>query len=226
MDITVVKVGGSLAEKPESLHVLCKKLGELSLKQSLVVVGGGGEFADVARTQDKRFNLSAFTSHRMAILGMDAYGLLLADLTPNSCIVDSFEDAEQVLSEGKLAVFLPSCFMFSADPLENSWDATSDAITACIAEKLEAKKILLLTDVDGIYNVDPKKNRDAKLIQKITPKELLAQNQRSSVDKILPKLLSQSKIPCFVLNGLYSERIEAILKGQKTIYTLIGGVKI
>jgi aspartokinase-like uncharacterized kinase len=226
MDINVVKVGGSLAENPDSLRVLCKKLGELSVQQGLVVVGGGGEFADVVRAQDELFGLSAFVSHRMAILGMDAYGFLLADLTPNSCVVDSFEGARRVLSEGKLAVFLPSRFMFSSDPLENSWDVTSDAITACIAERLEAKKILLLTNVDGIFNCDPKTCKDAQLISNITPEALLARNQRSSVDTILPKLLSQSKISCIVLNGLFPERVSAALRGQETVCTLIGNVKI
>jgi aspartokinase-like uncharacterized kinase len=134
MDIAVIKVGGSLAEKPESLRALCKKLGSLSLNYGLVVGGGGGEFADVVRAQDKLFGLSAFVSHRMAILGMDAYGFLLSDLTPNSCIVNSLKQ-QRGLSEGKFAVFCHRslCFLMIAGDLLGGYFGCK---TAYIANKL------------------------------------------------------------------------------------------
>jgi 5-(aminomethyl)-3-furanmethanol phosphate kinase len=221
VDVTVVKVGGSLAQKPKKLRALCSKLSELSKNQGLVIVPGGGEFADVARKMDKQFALSPSASHRMAILGMDAYGFLLADLIENSSIADTFEKTTQILQNKKLAVFLPSRFMFSEDPLANSWEVTSDAISACIAGRLGVKRILLLTDVDGIFTSDPKKHKDAKLINKISPQELSAQNKRSSVDCTLPKLLFETKIPCYVVNGFFVERVEAVLNGKDSRCTLI-----
>jgi 5-(aminomethyl)-3-furanmethanol phosphate kinase len=221
VDITVVKVGGSLAQKPLKLRALCSKLSELSFRHRLVVVPGGGEFADVARKMDKQFALSPSASHRMAILGMDAYGFLLADLIENSSITDTFEKTTQILKNKQLAVFLPSRFMFSEDPLVNSWEVTSDAISACIAGRLEAKKILLLTDVDGVFNKDPKNQNDAKLISKISAQELSAQNKRSSVDCALSKLLFETKIQCYVVNGFFVERVEAVLNGKDALYTLI-----
>jgi aspartokinase-like uncharacterized kinase len=56
------------------------------------VVPGGGEFADVVRCLDERFSLTCGVSHRMAILGMDQYGLLLSDLMPNSVTVCKLEE--------------------------------------------------------------------------------------------------------------------------------------
>ena len=88
MDAAVVKVGGSLAAYPEKLKALCAKLSEVSKKHKLIVVPGGGEFADTVRALDKRFNLSPAVSHRMAILGMDQYGFLLSHLLPDSCVVN------------------------------------------------------------------------------------------------------------------------------------------
>ncbi len=76
MDATVVKIGGSLALYPDKLKELCIRLSEAAKKHKMVVVPGGGEFADLVRNCDKRFNLSCKASHRMAILGMDQYGLL------------------------------------------------------------------------------------------------------------------------------------------------------
>jgi len=221
MDPVTIKVGGSLASHPEKLRILCTKLTELSQDHKLVVIPGGGEFADIVRKLDKRFTLPPAVSHRMAILGMDQYGLLLSDLLPNSRIVNKLEHLQETWDSGKLLVFLPSNFLFTEDPLENSWDVTSDSIALYVAGQLHATRALLVTDVDGVYNCDPKKSSGAKLIKKLSVPDLLRMKKRTSVDKFLPKLLLQLRIECFVVNGLYPKRVEAILKGQDTVCTLI-----
>jgi aspartokinase-like uncharacterized kinase len=217
----VIKVGGSLAEDPERLIDLCAKLSELAKNYKLIVVPGGGMFADVVRDSDNRFNLSSGISHRMAILAMDQFGLLLAQITPNSCATYLLNDAKQ-LSEIKIApIFLPSRLLFKEDPLENSWDVTSDSIAAYVASRLQAAKVLLVTDVDGIFTKDPKKHADAALIERLSAEELLKLNKRTSVDSFLPKLLLEARIDCYVVNGKHPERIEAILAGQQATCTLI-----
>ena len=217
----VVKVGGSLAEDPELLINLCTRLSGLAKSYELVVVPGGGRFADVVRDSDKRFNLSSEISHRMAILGMDQFGLLLAQITPNSCATFLLDDAKQLSATEVVPVFLPSRLMFKEDPLENSWDVTSDSISAYVASRLQAAKVLLVTDVDGIFTEAPKKNEDATLITHVSAEELLKLNARTSVDRFLPKLLLEAPIDCYVVSGKHPERIEAILAGQQATCTLI-----
>jgi aspartokinase-like uncharacterized kinase len=219
MKPAVVKVGGSLALYPEKLRALCTKLSELSKMQKLILVPGGGEFADVVRSLDKRFSLSPIASHRMAILGMDQYGLLLSDLIADSVTVSKLEEANHFL--GKLPVFLPSSMMFHDDPLENSWDVTSDSIAVYVAWRLQVPSVLLVTDVDGIYTSDPKTHSEAKFIKKISATELLTLDTRTSVDKALPKLLAKTNLNCFVVNGLFPDRIEAVLDGRETVCTRI-----
>jgi aspartokinase-like uncharacterized kinase len=217
----VIKIGGSLAEDPEGLRALCNKLSELAKKYEIIVVPGGGRFADVVRDFDQRFTLSRSISHRMAILGMDQFGLLLSDITPNSYALHRLENAKRLSKAKKVPIFLPSHLMFQRDPLENSWDVTSDSIAAYVASRLHVAKVLLVTDVDGIFTKDPKKHSDATLIEKLSAEELLKFNQRTSVDRFLPKLLLESQIDCYVVNGKHPERIEAILAGQQATCTLI-----
>jgi aspartokinase-like uncharacterized kinase len=221
MNLAVVKIGGSLALHPEKLRALCAKLSEVSKKHNVVVVPGGGEFADAVRNLDRRFNLSCAASHRMAILGMDQYGFLLSDLLPQSIVLNRLENMQMILEVGKLPVFLPSNFLLSEDPLEKTWDVTSDSIAVYFAGKLHATKAVLVTDVDGVYTCDPKKFSDAKLISKLSAQELLTMNKRTSVDKFLPKLLLQLRIECFVVNGFYPDRVESILGGRETVCTKI-----
>jgi hypothetical protein len=217
----LIKIGGSLAEDPAALRALCNKLGEIAKKYRIVVVPGGGKFADVVRDFDRRYVLFPDISHRMAILGMDQFGLLLSQIIPNSCATYLLNDAKQLSEIRVVPIFLPSRLMLQDDPLEHSWDVTSDSIAAYIASRLNTDKVILVTDVDGIFTSDPKKYSDAKLIKKLTTKKLLKLAQRTSVDKFLPKLLLNTQIDCYVVNGAYPERIEAILAGQHTICTLV-----
>ncbi len=217
----VIKVGGSLSETPEVLRDVCNKLSELAEKYTITVVPGGGKFADVVRDFDQRFSLPREVSHRMAILGMDQFGLLLSAATPNSRVTRSLGDLEKISAMRKVSIFLPSHLMLKEDPLENSWDVTSDSIAAYVAKRLEAAKIVLVTDVDGIFTIDPKKNADAALMPEVSAAELLKLGRRTSVDRFLPKLLLDARLDCYVVNGKYPTRISHIMERQKTICTRI-----
>ncbi len=216
---TFVKIGGSLSKNPDALRMLCQRLSLLAEEHPLVVVPGGADFADCVRELDKRFSLSASVAHRMAILGMDQYGLLLAELMPNCVVTDSLIET-RVAANGDLVMFLPSKFMFMDNGLPNSWDVTSDSIAAYIAGKTWAERLVLIKDVDGVYAEDPKVNPRAKLLSHLTTDEI-AGLKKTCVDAFLPKLLKQLDINCFIVNGLYPERVEAALKGQKTVGTMI-----
>ena len=81
----VIKVGGSLAEDPATLKQCCNKLSEIAKEHEVTVVPGGARFADVVREFDQRYTLFADISHKMAILGMDQFGLFLSQMIPSSC---------------------------------------------------------------------------------------------------------------------------------------------
>jgi aspartokinase-like uncharacterized kinase len=214
----VLKVGGSLADDPASLTRLCQELSSLAKAHRIAVVPGGGEFADTVRKFDRTYGLSNMVAHKMAVLAMDQYGFLLLSITPDSYISQSLEEIINS-AKGTLPILLPSKLMFREDPLKNSWDVTSDTIAAYIAQLLHAKKLVLVTDVDGIFAEDPKKTLDAKLVAELSAEELLGWNRRTSVDKTLPKILLQANLDCYVVNGGYPERIKLILENKKTICT-------
>ncbi len=216
----VLKVGGSLAGYPASLRKLCKELAIFAEDHEILIVPGGGRFADVVRDFDKSYGLSNTVAHKMAIIAMDQFGLFLSDITPNSYVSYSLEKVKNSPS-GTLPIFLPSRFIFRKDPLEHSWDVTSDSIAAYIAGIVHAKKLILVTDIDGIFTEDPKKNLDAKLITDVSANQLLSWNRRTSVDRTLPKILLKTKLNCYVVNGKHPKRIRAVLENEKSIYTHI-----
>jgi aspartokinase-like uncharacterized kinase len=217
----VIKVGGSLVENPARLRALCKRLGEIAKRYHVTAVPGGGKFADVVRELDQHFALSSDISHRMAILGMDQFGLLLTQLIPNSCATYLLNDTKQLSDIGVVPIFLPSRLMFHEKPLEPSWDVTSDSIAVYVARRLNADKVILVTDVDGIFTSDPKKYSDAKLLKSVSASELLGLAQRTSVDPFLPELLLKTHMNCYVVNGAYPERIKSVLAGRQTTCTFV-----
>jgi aspartokinase-like uncharacterized kinase len=134
--LTVVKVGGSLG-RDDALRAFCTTLGELAERHELRIVPGGGEFADAVRDADRRFGLTDATAHRMAILGMEQFGLLLRDLLP---------------SPARDAVVMPASL--ALDDLPESWDVTSDSIAAWVAREVDAHRLVLVKQADG-HGVDP-----------------------------------------------------------------------
>jgi aspartokinase-like uncharacterized kinase len=217
----VIKVGGSLAETPGVLKELCVEVSQIAKKYSILVIPGGGKFADAVRELDSKFALPAAISHKMAILAMDQYGLLLSHLIPDGCTCESLQDAKRLIKSGGVTVFLPSKSLSREDPFEPSWDVTSDSIAAYFAIKLKAKKLILATDVDGIFVENPKKNPHSKLLKEVSAEELLKINGRTSIDRFLPRFLLKNQLECYVVNGNYPKRIGDILAGSQTIGTRI-----
>jgi aspartokinase-like uncharacterized kinase len=217
----VIKIGGSLAEDPVSLKTLCQELSILAKTHRFLIIPGGGKFADIVREFDQIFSLLNTIAHKMAILAMDQFGLLLSNITPNSYVCYTLEKAKKLSSTGIVPILLPSRLMFHKDPLEHSWDVTSDSIAAYIADILHVKKLILVTDVDGIFTSNPKEDLNAKLIRKLSANELISWNKRTSVDKSLPKILLKTQLDCYIVNGKYPKRIKAILENKETLCTQI-----
>jgi 5-(aminomethyl)-3-furanmethanol phosphate kinase len=141
----VIKVGGSLAARRAPLRRLMTTLAATARRHALVVVPGGGKFADAVREADQTFRLGDSAAHWMAILAMDQYGHLLADLTPGTVLVRSPRE----LVPHRLNILAPFAWLRDADPLPHSWDVTSDSIAAWIARELGAPRLLLVKHEDG-----------------------------------------------------------------------------
>jgi aspartokinase-like uncharacterized kinase len=220
MDATI-KIGGSLTEKPDKLRTLCKALSELTKLYRICVIPGGGKFADVVRELDEIFHLHNTNAHNMAILGMDQYGIFLSSITPNSRITKTLNGLQKYSEVGLVSFLLPSSIMIKDDPLPHTWDVTSDSISAYFARRLSSKKLVLVTNVDGIHSSDPNNDSSVELISEISITELLEMNARTSVDKYLPNVLLTTNLECFVVNGYYPDRIKSILNNKSTRCTKI-----
>jgi aspartokinase-like uncharacterized kinase len=140
----VVKIGGGLLAQPESLESVLSILTSAAREHRVVVVPGGGPFAEAVRSVDNRTQLSDDTAHWMAILAMDQYAHLLAERLPCGAVVRSALEAGRAIDGGSVPVLAPSQWLREADPLPHSWEVTSDSIAAWIAGMLRARRLVLV----------------------------------------------------------------------------------
>ncbi|MEA1908566.1 MAG: amino acid kinase, partial [Euryarchaeota archaeon] len=77
----VIKIGGSLIGNARNLiHILNDYA--LTEDERILIVPGGGIFADTVRTASEAYDISDEAAHWMAILAMDQYAHYLTDDTP------------------------------------------------------------------------------------------------------------------------------------------------
>jgi len=208
----VLKIGGSLIKYPRKLKELCKVIGNLHEKFNIIVVPGGDGFADLVRKYYKIFNLSDENAHWMAILGMDQYGYLLNNLIPYSKIVDNIDYIDGILKNRYIPIILSYNILKTNEILPYSWDVTSDSIALHLATIIKASKLILIKDVDGIYD-------RGKILSEVDLNWLA--NNESCIDRYYPILARRYNISTYVVNGLYPLRLMKILHGEKTICTVI-----
>jgi aspartokinase-like uncharacterized kinase len=142
--IIVIKIGGGIAARPGGVDKVCAAVAEASRNHRIVVVPGGGPFADAVREFDRLVGLSPDAAHWMAILAMDQYAHVVASRIPGALLVDEPGAISGAAALGRAAVLAPSRWMRSADVLPHSWEVTSDSIAAFIAGALDAGRLILV----------------------------------------------------------------------------------
>jgi 5-(aminomethyl)-3-furanmethanol phosphate kinase len=198
----VLKLGGSLSRRPTALRRLMEALGGLARTRTLVVVPGGGRFADQVRRADRSLGLSDSAAHWMAILAMDQYAHLLVDLAPAAALVRGRGE----IGAGRVNVLAPSAWLRRADPLPHSWQVTSDSIAAWVARRLDAKGLILLKDVDGFFDRNPREVGQARLRCRVARGRL-----QGVVDGYFTRALGR-RMPCWILNGGHPERVVGLVQ--------------
>jgi aspartokinase-like uncharacterized kinase len=212
----VIKVGGSLG-RWRGLGTLLDSIARWRGKTRVLMIPGGGAFADLVREEDRRLGLSESTAHKMAILAMDQYGLLLCDLASQAVPVSRLGEAGTVLRSGRLPIFLPSWYLSRHDPFDPSWDVTSDSIAAFVAGLVRADALLLLKRVDGIFARDPKIDPAAPLLPYVGWSDL---SRYGCVDREFARWVKGIG-SCWIVNGSRPGRVKEWMESGKTLGTRV-----
>jgi uridylate kinase len=162
------KIIGYIAEEIESILAVGVQLG--------IVIGGGNFFRGAALFDA---GLERVTGDHMGMLGTMINALAMRDIfernniktrimsaVPLGGIIDIYDRrrATHKLEEGKVVIFAGG----TGNPL-----VTTDSALSLRGIELKADLLLKATNVDGIYDSDPRKNPNAVKYNKLTYKEVL-----------------------------------------------------
>ncbi len=138
----VVKLGGSLNADPllpQWLDVLTQLGGG-----RVVLVCGGGAFADTVRTHQAHWHYNDLAAHNMALLAMAQTAHFLHALNPALQMAGSDADAKRVLRLGKTALWSPLALLAEHADAGTNWSVTSDSIALALAQRLGADQLVLV----------------------------------------------------------------------------------
>ena len=147
--ITIVKLGGGVLPHAGHFDNALAVIGEVARDRPLLVVPGGGPFADAVRAIDRQRDLHADVAHWMAVLAMDQCAHLVAGRLAGAVVVSASVltvryEIEAALAAGRVPVLAPSNWLRDVDPLPHSWDVTSDSVAAWVSGELGASRLVLV----------------------------------------------------------------------------------
>lgn len=188
----VVKLGGSLLGG-EALHAWLRAVAASPVP--LLVVPGGGPFADAVRHAQERWRFSDAAAHRMALLAMDQMGALLLDLAPG------LRRRRRLPGPGALrrtSVWLPGAALAADRDLAPGWAVTSDTIAALAARRTGAAGLVLV--------------KSAPLGAGALPAATL--HARGIVDEAFPAAAAASGCPMWLLPAERAGGLHALVAGR------------
>jgi len=220
----VIRVGGSVVASPFNpilMNAYADLLQDLQRQGHVVaaVVGGGSLSRDLIKTaramglsEAAQDELAISVSRLMAqlfVLRLGKHGTLTVPTT--------IEDAAELLKKGKVTV------MGGLKP-----GMTTDTVAAMLAERVNAELLVKASDVEGIFTRDPKKHKDAKILETLSFDDLFRffekERHEAGIHQVLDpeavRILQKKRIKTVVVNGFKPENVWLAVKGKR-VGTLI-----
>ena len=242
----VIKVGTStLTHKTGNLNIrhiesLCRVLSDLkNAGHEVVLVSSGAIGMGVGKLSLKERPQDMPTKQAAAAVGqcelMYTYDKLFAEYNHTVAqILLTGEDMNHADRYENFRNTLHRLLELGALPIINENDTVStaeiavgdnDTLGAIVAKGADADLLVLLTDIDGLYTADPRKNPDAKLVSvvsEITPELLATAGGKGSAlgtggmaTKLsAAKLCLDAGISTVIANGDDPEKLYDILEGK------------
>ena len=222
MNRIVFSIGGSILFdengnlKIENLEIIKEVIGILVKENFKVgVCVGGGIYARKYIEEGEKVNLSVYDQHYLGLLITQINAYLLAKYLKLGKVYYSFYEITRELDKNNVFIIGGLVPGF-----------TTDVDTAILAKAINSKVLINVTNVDGIYDKDPRKFKDAKLIKKISYEDFLklAKNFKSKpgvnfvFDPRAVEILKGSNVKIFVVNVKELKKLINFLIGKEREY--------
>jgi len=212
----VVKISGKIVnpDQPRLVGEYAELLRKLSTSKRLAVVVGGGTVARHYIGAARSLGVSRGLQDMLGIEAARLNARLLAyTLGPDHACLHIPR------SVGELLEAVSHCRIVLLGGLQPG--QSTAAVAAITAELLSAERLVLATTVDGVYDRDPRRHPDAKLLPRLTYAELervLEQSVEPGRYELLdPQAISVLRRSCVearVVNGLDPKNVGKAVRGE------------
>jgi len=215
MEQIVISLGGSVLISEDANKTYFQKLKKLlektSKKHKIYLVIGGGKTARNYILVGRHLNLKEEQLDQIGIEITRVNARFLVDILKisNKKIPQTTDEAKNMSN--------PIVIMGGTTP-----GHSTDMVSAELAEKTDAFKLIIATNVDGVYDKDPNKYKNAKQIKEISIKKLIEKygtnwdqaGKNVVIDGPALEIIHRSKIPTFVLNGKKLDQLEKAINNK------------
>ena len=211
----VLRIGGSVLGDPPNAKFVqeyATVLSDLTSEgHSVAVVVGGGPISRKFIESARALGLSSFQQDTIAIFASRLNARLVAmKFGGVSSVPTSIEAMLQRLSRNRVSV------MGGLKP-----GITTDTVAALVAEKWNADLLIKCSDQDGIYTADPRTNKKAKRLTRLSyerMQQILGGEHKpgihSIVDPVAVEQLMKSRVRLVVLNGAKPKDVIRAVHGE------------
>lgn len=222
MNSIVISLGGSVLLSDDVDINFFKKLSRLlqilTNTYKIYIIVGGGKTARTYIQLGRKLNFNEKILDQFGIDITRVNAKILTNLIEisNEKIPNSTDEA--------LELNKPIIVMGGTTP-----GHSTDMVGAELAEKVNASKFIIATNVDGVYDKDPNKYSNANQLKEISIEKLIndygtewtSAGKNVVIDGPALQIIKRAKIPTFVLNGKKLDELEKAIKNQ-----LFNGTKI
>jgi len=226
MEPVVLSLGGSVLVRDEGDTSYVRKIAKIligvSSRHKLYVVTGGGSVARQYIRAGRALGADESYLDEMGIEVTRLNARLLIAALGHHASHSPPRTYEEAVHSGRTHSIV---VMGGVSP-----GITTDAVSALLAERVKAKRVVNATSTDGVYTADPEKDSSAERIPRMSHKELVALLGPSPAfagpshvfDSLGARVLERSGISLAVVDGNDLPNLRDALEGKKFKGTLIG----
>lgn len=252
----LIKLGGSVITdksqyrsfNQEQTSRLCKEIAASG--KGVMIVHGAGSFGHViAKQYSLKDGLQDFRQvpavaqvqydvrdlSQKVVVELMKVGIPAVSVPPGSCFVmdngrliaDNDEAVKRLAHLGVMPILFGDVV---ADRSKGFGICSGDQAMEVLARIFKPEKVVFVSDVDGIFTADPKKNPDAKLIEKADRRTLDHLDSELSVADVtggirgkIEEMLNMcgDSGECILVNGTVPGRLLSLLKGEDVVCTKV-----
>lgn len=185
----------------------------------VVIMVGGGNYARGAQLAGH--GIGRVTADNIGMLATMMNALALADVFNNVGVaaraltnIKADQVADQFTHRRAISDLNKDRVVIVAGGIGRPY-LTTDTAAVSLALELECDVVLKATKVDGVYDKDPAKHKDAVLLKSMSFDEAVSNDAIKVMDKAALGLALEHKLPIIVFNALSDQNIAQVAAGER-----------